>query len=276
MEIYIKYGMITKSITIKSYTRNFLLYWLKSIYKYIAFIMFERNGLIVDYMEEFIRNTDLSTNRPLREVVYESLKRTIISGKIPVGERIIEKEYAERLNISRTPVREALSRLELEELVEYMPRVGVVVKRISVEDVIEIYKIRHYLEVLAAINAMDNITEEEIREIERLLDLTEEKNREGDIEEVIRLFGLFNLKIYEASRMKRLTSMISKLNEYLQRFRDISISDEKRREKALLEHRRILKDIIEKNKEDIDITIKGHLDDSLEIVLDEIKSKDTY
>lgn len=227
----------------------------------------------MDYMEEFVRNTDLSTNRPLREVVYDSLRRTIISGKIPVGERIIEKEYAERLNISRTPVREALGRLEAEELVEYIPRVGVIVKRITVEDVIEIYKIRQYLEVLAAVNAMENITEEEIKDIEDLLDLTEEKNREGDIEEVIRLFGIFNLKIYEASKMKRLTGMISKLNEYLQRFRDISISDETRREKALIEHRRILKDIVEKNKEDMEKTIKCHLEDSLEVVLGEINSR---
>ena len=226
---------------------------------------------MMDYMDEFVRCTDFNTNKPIREVVYESLRKTIISGVIPVGERIVEKEYAERLNISRTPVREALRRLELEELVEYLPRIGVVVKRISVEDVIEIYKIRHSLEVLAAVNAMDNITPEEIKEIEKLLDLTEQKNEEGKIEDVIELFGEFNAKIYEASRMKRLAGMISKLNEYLQRFRNISISEKDRREKALKEHREILAAIIEKNSEVIDKLIERHLEDSLQVVILEIK-----
>lgn len=226
---------------------------------------------MIDYMDEFVRNTNFNQSKPIRETVYESLRKTIISGIVPVGERIVEKEYAEKLNISRTPVREALSRLEMEELVEYIPRTGVVVKRISVEDVIEIYKIRHNLEVLAATTAMENITEDEIEEIEELLAITEQKNEEGDIEEVIRLFGEFNSSIYKASRMKRLAGMISKLNEYLQRFRNISIAESERREKALREHREIIDAIIRKNKNDIDDIVKRHLDYSLEIVIAEIE-----
>lgn len=226
---------------------------------------------MIDYMEEFVKNTNFNQNKPIREIVYESLRKTIISGIIPVGERIVEKEYAERLNISRTPVREALSRLEMEELVEYLPRVGMVIKRISVEDVIEIYKIRHNLEVLATTTAMENITKDEIKEIEDLLTLTEQKNEEGDVEEVIRLFGEFNSSIYKASRMKRLAGMISRLNEYLQRFRNISISEDERREKALKEHREILEAIVHKDKVGIEDIIKRHLDYSLEIVIAEIK-----
>lgn len=226
---------------------------------------------MINYIDEFVKNTNFNQNKPIREIVYEGLRKTIISGVIPVGERIVEKEYAERLNISRTPVREALRRLEMEELVEYQPRIGVIVKKITIEDVIEIYKIRHNLEVLAAVDAMENITQEEIKKIEELLDLTEEENRKDNVEEVIRLFGEFNLMIYKASRMKRLTGMISRLNEYLQRFRNISISDKERREKALKEHREILKAIVEKNREDIDRIIKKHLDYSLEIVMAEIR-----
>lgn len=227
---------------------------------------------MIDYMDELVKNIDFNQNKPIREVVYENLRKTIISGVIPVGERIVEKECADRLNISRTPVREALARLEMEELVEYIPKVGVVVKRISVEDVIEVYKIRHSLEVLAAITAMENITGEEIDEIEKLLDFTEQKNKDGDVEEVIRLFGVFNSKIYEASRMKRLAGMISRLNEYLQRFRNISIAENERREKALTEHRIILNAIVEKDEKSIDDIIKKHLDYSLSIVLEEIEN----
>ncbi|MDV3426030.1 MAG: GntR family transcriptional regulator [Bacillota bacterium] len=228
----------------------------------------------MSYMDELVKNTDFNQNKPISEVVYENLRKVIISGAVPVGERIVEKEYAERLNVSRTPVRVALRLLEMEELVEYVPKVGVIVKRISIEDVEEIYKIRHSLEVLAATSAMENITSDEIKDIEDLLDLTEQKNDEGDVEEVIRLFGVFNSKIYEASRMKRLTGMISKMNEYLQRFRNISISDNERREKALREHRGILKAIIGKDKVNIDKIIYSHLEYSLSIVLAEISGNE--
>lgn len=222
---------------------------------------------MTDYMDEIIKNT------PIREVVYESLRRTIISGIIPVGERIIEKEYAERLNISRTPVREALRRLEREELVEHFPRTGFVVKRITTEDVIEIYKIRYNLEVLAATSAMEIITSEGISEIEKLLDLTERKNEEGNVEEVIKLSGEFNSKLYQASGMKRLEGMIRKLNEYLRRFRNISISHNSRREKALMEHRQILNAIADKNKDEIKAVIKKHLEFSIKIVILAMKNK---
>jgi len=224
-----------------------------------------------NYMDDLIKNTDFSNNTPIREIVYESLRTTIISGIIPVGERIIEKEYAERLNISRTPVREALRRLEVEELVEHIPRIGVVVKRVTTEDAIEVYKIRNNLEVLAATSAMEIITPEQIGEIEKLLDLTEKKNKEGNVEEVIKLFGEFNLKMYEASGMKRLAAMITKLNEYTQRFRNISISQNARREVALMEHRQILKAIIDKNEVEIKELIKKHLEDSIQIVIIEMK-----
>jgi DNA-binding GntR family transcriptional regulator len=228
---------------------------------------------MIDYMDEFVKSTNFNQNKPIREIVYESLRKTIISGVIPVGERIVEKEYASRLNISRTPVREALRMLEMEELIESIPRVGVVVKRISPEDVVEIYKIRQQLEILATTTAMENITKEEINEIKELLDLTEQKNNEGDVEEVIRLFGEFNKKIYKASGMKRLAGMIGRLNEYIQRFRNISISENERREKALREHREILKLIEEKNKPGLEKIIHDHLQVSIEVVMRDMKNK---
>lgn len=126
-----------------------------------------------NWMDEFIANTDLSQNRPIKEVVYESLKKTLIESKIPIGERFIEKEYSDRLNISRTPVRESLKQLELEGLVKYIPRTGVVVNRITREDVIEIYKIRSSLEFLVATEAMKYIQESDADKIYKLLDETE-------------------------------------------------------------------------------------------------------
>lgn len=223
-----------------------------------------------NWIDELVSNTDFSQNKPLRDVVYESLRTTIISGKIPVSERIIEKEYAEKLKISRTPIREALKRLQSEELVEYIPKYGVVVKAVTKNDALEVFKIRESLEILVINNTIDNITENEICQIKKLLDLTEMKNSEGDLEEVQRLFKEFNTCIYKASKMNRLPFMISQLNDYLHHFRNISILDEARRKNAISEHRKILEAIINKDRTAAEEFIKKHLEDSLSIVLKEI------
>ena len=220
-----------------------------------------------NWMDEFIANTDLSQNRPIKEVVYESLKKTLIESKIPIGERFIEKEYSDRLNISRTPVRESLKQLELEGLVKYIPRTGVVVNKITREDVIEIYKIRSSLEFLVATEAMKYIQQSDADKIYKLLDETEIAHKENNIEEVIRLFSVYNTELYELSHMKILTTIISNLNNYLHKFRKISIEDKVRREKAIVEHRNIIKAILNKDRDLAEVIIKKHLYDSLDVVL---------
>jgi len=240
---------------------------------YEKFIYSREESFTMEYMDKILKSINFNQDKPIREIVYECLRENIIKGVIPVGERIVEKVFADRLNISRTPVRDALRRLEMEELVKSIPGKGIVVKKITVEEVIEIYKIRANLEVLAAEEAMENITPEEIKKIQDLLDLTEEMNNQGNVKEVVRLFAEFNAQIYEASRMKRLVTMISKLSEYLKRFRDISMSENKRREKGLKEHREILNAIVEKNHKDIDEIIKRHLQFSMEIVINEIRAQ---
>ena len=183
-----------------------------------------------NWMDEFVYNTDLSQNRPIKDVVYESIRKTLIEHKVPVGERFIEKEYSDRLNISRTPVRESLKQLEVEGLVKYVPRLGVVVNRITREDVIEIYKIRSSLELLVATEAMKHITQSDVDRITKLLDDTQKESLENNIDEVVKLFSEFNSQLYNLSKMKILPNMISNLNNYLHRFRTISIEDPVRRE----------------------------------------------
>ncbi|MDD3411992.1 MAG: GntR family transcriptional regulator, partial [Eubacteriales bacterium] len=82
-------------------------------------------------------------SKPIRDIAYETLKHAIITGQIPAGARIVETEYADRLHISRTPLREALRKLERDGLVEYMLRRGVVVRAFTIADVEEIYTIRN-------------------------------------------------------------------------------------------------------------------------------------
>ena len=91
----------------------------------------------------------LDSYRPLRDLVFESLKDAILTQTLPPGKRLLENELAESLGVSRTPVREAIRRLEQEGLVAMIPRKGAYVSGISLKDIREVYEIRAALEMLA-------------------------------------------------------------------------------------------------------------------------------
>lgn len=224
-----------------------------------------------EYIKEVIKLTDLSQNKPLNEIVFEGLRNAIIKGIIPIGERINESVYAEKMNISRTPVREALRRIQEEGLVEYVPHYGVVVKKITIEDAIEIYQIRKALDILAAQNAMKIMTEEQFDEMEALLQKTDEADERGDFREVIELSKRFNDMIYTFSKMPRLDIIAKKLRQYLMRFRDISLTENERRRKALDEHWILYRNMRKKNYEQVAIITTEHLDYSENFILKEMR-----
>lgn len=224
-----------------------------------------------EYMKEVIKLADLSQNKPLNEIVFEGLRIAIIKGIIPVGERINESVYAEKMNISRTPVREALRRIQEEGLVEYVPHYGVVVKKITIEDAVEIYQIRKALDILATQNAMKIMTEEQFDEMKALLEKTDEADAGGDYKEVIELSGQFNDMIYEFCRMPRLDVIVKKLRQYLMRFRDISLTENDRRRKALDEHWLLYQNMRKKNYEQVAMITSEHLDYSEKFILKEMR-----
>ena len=119
---------------------------------------------------------------PIREIAYEVLKHAIITGEIPAGERIVETDYAERLHISRTPLREALRKLERDGLVEYVLRRGVVVRAFTMEDVDEIYTIRNALEMLTLPAIIEKATPADIASLRARLHEMDKMLESGDIE----------------------------------------------------------------------------------------------
>ena len=111
----------------------------------------------------------MAESKPIREIAYETLKHAIITGEIPAGSRIVETDYAERMHISRTPLREALRKLEQDGLVEYVMRRGVIVRAFTVEDVMEIYTIRNALEMLTLPAIVEKATPADIAELRAML-----------------------------------------------------------------------------------------------------------
>lgn len=224
-------------------------------------------------IEAVRKNLDLTQNKTLKTLVYEAFRKTIILGDIPAGSRINEKEFSDTLNISRTPIRYAMKQLVNEQLVEHVPKVGIVVKGISIQDAHEIYEIRMSLDTLATIKAMHKMTPQDFVELKELLERGEAFNRENKVDEVLQNFSDFNAFIYHKSQMLRLKSIVLDLQAYLIYFRDIAIRSSLRRDKALEEHWLIYRGMKTKNEEQIALITHEHLERSLKFILAEMERR---
>lgn len=218
-------------------------------------------------------NLDVNQNRSLKESVYHAFRKTIILGDIPAGVRINEMEFADVLNISRTPIRYALKKLTEENLVEHVPRIGMLVRGIRMKDAHEIYDIRKALDTLATIKAMEIMTPDDFLELEALLNYGEKLNAEDKVEEVLQNFSDFNAFIYEKSEMLRLREIVTDLQTYLVYFRDVAIRSSARRSIALEEHWLILKGMKNNDISLITMMVHDHLDRSLAFILAEMERR---
>ena len=185
----------------------------------------------------------LDNYKPLRELVFEALREAIIKGVLKPGERMMEIQLAEEMGVSRTPVREAIRKLELECLVAMVPRKGAYVADLSMKDIVEVFEIRGALEGLAAELAAERITEEELEELERYLVRIMESIGADDLSLMVEVDTDFHTQLYKASRNERLSQIISNLREQIQRFRKTSLAVPGRMKAALEEHKKIVEAI---------------------------------
>ncbi|WP_373213390.1 GntR family transcriptional regulator [Fusobacterium mortiferum] len=214
----------------------------------------------------------IEKNKSMREKVYDTLKQMIIDGVIKPGERIIETEYSNKFQISRTPIREAIRMLELEGLVESQTTGGVIVKTLTREEISEIYKIRIALESLIIEEIIKKINNQDIKKLEKVLKNTKKTFEVKDIEKVFSLFTEFNQILYDIASLPKVTGMINNINLYLKRFRKLSIDNPSRKEEAFEDHVQILEAI--KNKElSTAISInRMHLEKSMNFILSKLSA----
>ena len=182
----------------------------------------------------------LDSYKPLRELVFEALREAILNGQLEPGERLMEIQLAEELGVSRTPVREAIRKLEREGLVLMVPRKGAYVASLSMKDVVEVFEIRGALEGLAAALAAERITNEELENLERQYVKSVEQMEKADVKGMVEVDTGFHQLLYQASRNERLAQIINNLREQSQVFRQTSLSYPGRMKVALKEHRKIV------------------------------------
>ena len=217
-------------------------------------------------------NLDLQNHRPLREIVYEELKRQILVGEIAPGTRMMEVELAEDMGVSRTPVREAIRKLEKEGLVTIEPRRGAYASDISIKDMVDVLEVRQMLEGMAASMAAQKVTEEEKLDFVEANSAYKNAVKKGNIEEIIRYDELFHQLIVSYSGNKTLNQLLSQVQELALRFRYIYYDDFSRYENMPVEHEEIEEAIISGDTQKAKVVAEEHVERLKKFVIDEGKN----
>lgn len=183
----------------------------------------------------------------LRSQVFQTIREDILKGKYKENDELREISLGKELGVSRTPVREALRQLELEGLVNIVPNKGAYVTGISDKDVHDIYMIRSIMEGLCVRWATENITKEQLDELDEIIVLSSYHLEKGNLEQLTELDGRFHQVLYDASQSRILDHVLSDFHKYVQRARGTSVKEEERAVKSIEEHKEILNAIQEKD-----------------------------
>ena len=204
----------------------------------------------------------LDTYKPLRDVVSEALRQAIREGVLQPGERLMEIQLADELGVSRTPIREAIRKLELEGFVVMVPRRGTYVADISLKDVVQVFEIRSALEELAAGLAAERITPDELEELERILVEINDYIARDDFDKIVDADIRFHGILYKASRNNRLVDILRNLREQMLRFRSISMHYPGRLAATWEEHRQLVECIANRTRTQARKIAKKHMENS--------------
>ncbi|WP_026585001.1 GntR family transcriptional regulator [Bacillus sp. J33] len=197
----------------------------------------------------------------IRERVYLHIKDLILDGEFKAGDRLVERELAERLNISRTPIREALFRLESQGFVKTVPRKGVIVSDISEKEIIEVFTILSSLEVLAAKLAVQKLDDETKSKFNASIKKVEEYLNNPD-EDASDLHRDLNHLLYSSAKNAKLYEMLSGLSDYIQAFAKIGHKNPGRAKQSMEEHMKIMESIVNKEMEMAEYLTKIHIENS--------------
>lgn len=183
----------------------------------------------------------------LADQVFDHLETDILSGKYSRGEILTESKLSQELGVSRTPIREALRRLEQEHIIEETGK-GSVVIGISEKDVDDIFVIRKQLETLVAGIAAENCTDEQLSKLREALELQEFYLEKGDAEQIKQMDNRFHYIVYRLSGSTVFYDILVPLHKKIQKYRKIAVQSSGRAKASVEEHRKIYEAIASGNK----------------------------
>ena len=210
---------------------------------------------------------------PLRDVVFNTLRQAILRGELKPGERLMEIQLANKLGVSRTPIREAIRKLELEGLVLMIPRKGAEVAEITEKSLRDVLEVRRALEELAVQLVCEKITQEQIEELKASAKEFQNTLKDGDITKIAEADVRFHDVIYMATDNQKLILLLNNLREQMYRLRVEYLKRKEVHPQLIAEHEEII-EMIEKREKDTAIKVVcEHIDNQVEAVIDIIRTK---
>ena len=204
---------------------------------------------------------------PLREVVFRAIREAILKGELKAGERLMEIQLAEKLGVSRTPIREALRKLELEGLVVSIPRKGAMVAQMSAAEFEDMLVVRKSLEKLAASLACQRMTEEEMQDLERFANEMEDAMKRKNVIEIATADENFHECIYKSSKNPKLISILNSLREQFYRYRVEYLKIEENYQQLIKEHREMICGMLNQDEDYVVLIVDQHLSNQQTAVL---------
>lgn len=210
---------------------------------------------------------------PLRDVVFKKLRRAILLEELKAGERLTEIHLADRLGVSRTPIREAIRKLELEGLVVMIPRRGAVVADINEKSLKDVLEVRRVLDMLSAELACERMSVEEKAVLEKACAEFEEATKSGDLRDIAQKDVALHNIIVEATGNLTLQQMLSNLAEQMYRYRVKYLKDDSQYEMLVKEHRTIYESIVKGDKKTAAELAKEHIDNQERAIISQLRAE---
>jgi DNA-binding GntR family transcriptional regulator len=219
-----------------------------------------------------ISKLNLNNYKPLRDVIFDTLREAIIAGELQPGERLMEVQLAEKMGVSRTPVREAIRKLELEGWVLMTARKGASVATFSVKDIMDVLEVRAALDGQAAFLSAIRIKGDELKELKNIEAQFMKNVEKGNLQDIVKKDVEFHEVIYKSSRNDKLMQIVSNLREQVHRFRIIYTKDFSITQNLVKEHMEILEAIDSRNAEKAQKAAYAHIENQKEAIVKSIKN----
>jgi len=208
-----------------------------------------------------------------KDYVYLQLKKEIVGGELLPEAQINELDLSKRFEISRTPLREALQRLEIEELVVRLPNGRLKISPVSVEDARSIFSVRSALEGLVTNAATQNANERDLEELRLLTELLVNAANLGNNEDVIYYGDQVHHRLYEISQHKFAVKILNNMNDHIMRYRRIGPNTSHTRSKeAAKEHLELYETIAAGDAEQAEKLMQKHINNSLDAAIQSIEA----
>ncbi len=217
-------------------------------------------------------NMTVNEYMPLRDVVFYPLRQAILKGEMEPGERLMEIQLAKKLGVSRTPIREAIRKLELEGLVVMIPRKGAEVAGITENALRDVPEVRRSLEELAVELAAARREAEDIRALEAARIEFREALNSSDMIRIAQADEKFHDVIYAGTYNDKLVQILNNLRDQMYRYRLEYIKDTGKRQLILIEHENILNAVKTRNTELGKRAMREHIDNQEITISRKLKS----